>query len=107
MLVGYKGRHLVGGDVAQDVETRGGRAGDAVEDLLGLARADSAFERAAGVVDAAGADPLAGEQVLLKLFEDAVLHLDGDVFEFGDGLGDFLNLEIAEEFHHFACDFLA
>ena len=39
--------------------------------------------------------------------DDAVLHLDGDVAEFGDGLGYFLDLEIAEELHDFAGDFLA
>ena len=35
------------------------------------------------------------------------MNLDGDFFEPGDGLGDFLDLLVGEVFHDLAGDFLA
>ena len=38
--------------------------------------------------------------MLLEFFEDLILQSGGQVFEFGDGLGDLFDLEIRQEFHN-------
>ena len=78
-----------------------------VENLLRLARPHGALQRTAGEVQTSLTDPLAGQQELLKLIEDLVLHLDADALEVGHGLCDLLDLVVGEKLHHLPAGLLA
>jgi hypothetical protein len=106
VFVGDERGQLFGRDILEQVETRGEGAGDAVEDLLRLARAHGPLQGAAGEFETSLAEILAGQQVLLELGEDLVLHFHGQVFELGDGLGEVLDLGLVEELHDLGRPFL-
>ena len=44
--------------------------------------------------------------MLFEFLQNRVLKLDGEVFELGDGLGEFFDLVVREVFHHLSGTFL-
>ena len=100
VLVRDKGGHLLGSHVLEHVEPGRDGAGDTIENFLGFAGADSAFQGAAGEVHPARTHPLTSQQMLLELLQHLVLQLYRDPLQGSNTVGDLLDLVVGEKLHH-------